>query len=167
MKGFGCSLLGYDLSPNPKCEELGMKYTDIDEIYKQSHIISLHCPLTKETYHLIDKQATTKMRTGVMLINTGRGALIDTAAIIEALKEKKIGYLGLDVYEEEENLFFRDLSATIIRDEDFIRLHAFPNVIITSHQGFLTREALQQIVDSTLENITAFARNKVITKNIV
>lgn len=164
LKGFGCKLLGYDINQNPLCLELGVDYVPIDEIYNRSHIISLHCPLNSHTYRLINTDAIQKMRDKVMLINTGRGGLIDTKAIIEGLKNEKIGYLGLDVYEEEENLFFKDLSTKVIKDEDFIRLHSFPNVIITSHQGFFTREALIGIAKTTLENITAFEQKRLINE---
>ena len=164
IKGFGCQLLGYDVVQNPECLALGMKYVELDELYSKSHIISLHCPLNDHTYHLIDKEAIQKMQNNVMLINTSRGALIRTPDVIEALREEKIGYLGLDVYEEEEGLFFKDLSTKIIKDESFIRLHALPNVLITSHQGFFTREALQNIARITLENITAFEQNGIINE---
>lgn len=156
IDGFGAELLAYDPYPNDECREMGVEYVKLDELFARSDIISLHCPLTDETHHLIDDEAIEQMNDGVMLINTGRGALIDTRAVIEALKAEKIGYLGLDVYEEEEELFFEDYSSQIIRDDVFARLLTFPNVLITGHQGFFTGEALEAIAETTLENATAF-----------
>lgn len=156
MTGFGCELLGYDPHPNNECLELGMNYVQIDELFARSHIISLHCPLTPQTHHMIDIQAVSKMRDGVMLINTSRGAIVDTRALIEGLKCGKIGSVGLDVYEEEADIFFEDLSDEVIQDDVFARLLTFPNVLITGHQGFFTEEALRNIAETTLENITAF-----------
>ncbi len=154
--GFGCRLLGYDPAPNDECRELGVEYVELDELLAASHIVTLHCPLTPETHHLIDAEAIEQMRDGVMLINTSRGAIVDTPAVVEALKDEKIGHLGLDVYEEEEALFFEDLSERIIQDDVFARLLTFPNVLITGHQGFFTREALTSIAETTLANATAF-----------
>jgi D-lactate dehydrogenase len=156
MHGFGCRLMASDPVHNPSCLKLGVKYVELDELCKQSDIISLHCPLSSETYHIIDEAMIAQMKPTVMLINTGRGALIDTRAIIHALKKKKIGYLGIDVYEEEDHLFFHDLSDTIIEDDVFVRLQTFPNVIITGHQAFLTKEALTNIATVTIGNITAY-----------
>lgn len=156
MSGFGCRLLAYDPVPNDECRELGVEYVELPELFAASHIISLHCPLTPETHHLIDAEAIDQMRDGVMLINTSRGAIIDTRAVIEGLKSEKIGHLGLDVYEEEEALFFEDLSQRIIQDDVFARLLTFPNVLITGHQGFFTREALTNIAETTLRNAAAF-----------
>jgi D-lactate dehydrogenase len=156
LSGFGCRLLAYDPAPNDECKDLGVEYVDLDELFATSHVISLHCPLTPETHHLIDAQAIDQMRDGVMLINTSRGAIIDTRAVIGGLKDEKIGYLGLDVYEEEEALFFEDQSERIIQDDVFARLLTFPNVLITGHQGFFTREALTNIAETTLRNATAF-----------
>jgi len=156
MKGFGCRLLAHDPFPNPDCERLGVKYVPRLHLFAASDIVTLHCPLTPETHHLIDAEALGQMKSGVMLINTGRGALIDTQAVIEALKSGRIGYLGLDVYEEEADLFFEDLSDKVIRDDVFARLLTFPNVVITGHQGFFTEEALKNIAETTLANITAF-----------
>lgn len=158
MQGFGCQLLAVDPVPNESCTQLGVQYVSLPELYEQSDIISLHCPLTSATRHLIDEKAVARMKNGVMLINTGRGGLISTTTVISALKNGKIGYLGLDVYEQEENLFFQDLEETIIQDDVFARLQTFPNVIITGHQGFFTREALARIASETLKNITAFER---------
>jgi D-lactate dehydrogenase len=156
MKGFGCRLLANDPFPNPDCERLGVTYVSRPRLFAASDIVTLHCPLTPETHHLIDARALGQMKSGVMLINTGRGALIDTQAVIEALKSGRIGYLGLDVYEEEADLFFEDLSDKVIRDDVFSRLLTFPNVVITGHQGFFTEEALKSIAETTLANITAF-----------
>ncbi len=160
MHGFGCQLLAVDPIPNPLCKQLGVRYTTNIELYRQADIISLHCPLTVNSYHLINEQALSQMKPGVMLINTGRGALIDTRAVISALKNYQIGYLGLDVYENEEVLFSQNLADTIIQDDIFVRLQAFPNVLITAHQAFLTHEALSNIAKITLENLTDFEQNK-------
>jgi D-lactate dehydrogenase len=155
MQGFGCKVLGYDLYPNPNFEGIGAaKYVTLPELFAQSDIISLHCPLTPETHYLVNRAAIAQMKRGVMLINTSRGGLIDTQAVIDALKSQKIGALGLDVYEQESDLFFEDLSNQIIQDDLFERLLTFPNVIVTGHQAFFTAEALRDIAETTLENIT-------------
>ncbi|HEX8547645.1 MAG TPA: 2-hydroxyacid dehydrogenase [Cytophagaceae bacterium] len=154
--GFGCKVLGYDLQPNEECEKLGVEITDIETLFKSSDIISLHCPLTPETKHLINKDSLSTMKNGVMLVNTSRGALIDAVAVIESLKSGKIGHLGLDVYEEEAHLFFQDLSEKVIQDDVFMRLLSFPNVVITGHQAFLTQEALTNIAETTIENIDSY-----------
>jgi D-lactate dehydrogenase len=156
LSGFGCRVLGHDPYPDAELITAGITYTGLDELLRQSDIVSLNCPLTEETYHLINAQNLKYMRRGAMLINTGRGALIDTRAIVQALKSGHLGYLGLDVYEQEEGLFFRDLSHEIIQDDLIARLMTFPNVLITSHQAFLTHEALTEIARVTLENISAF-----------
>jgi D-lactate dehydrogenase len=156
MNGFGCRLLGFDPYPNPEAGKLGLDYVSLDELFARSDIISLHTPLTPETYHLIGTEAIARMKHGVMLINTSRGALVDAAAAIEGLKTGKIGYLGLDVYEEEADLFFEDLSDKIIQDDVFARLLTFPNVVITGHQAFFTRNAMRAIADTTLANIRDF-----------
>ncbi|MBM7560359.1 2-hydroxyacid dehydrogenase [Marinitoga litoralis] len=163
LKGFGMNILGYDKFPN---DEFIGEYVTLDTLLKKSDIISLHTPLNKETYHIINKDNISKMKNGVMIINTSRGGLIDTQAVIEGLKSKKIGYLGLDVYEEEEDIFFEDLSSEIIDDDTFVRLTTFPNVLITGHQGFFTCEALTNIAETTLENIYNFKNNN-LNKNIV
>jgi D-lactate dehydrogenase len=129
----------------------------MDSIYSRADILSLHCPLTNESHHLINDQSISKMKEGVMLINTSRGGLIDTRAVIRALKSGRIGYLGLDVYEEENNLFFEDLSNHILQDDIFTRLLTFPNVLITGHQAFFTQEALRNIAETTIANITEFS----------
>ena len=156
MAGFGCRVLAFDPFPNEICRSLGARYLKFDELLAQSDIITLHCPLTPKNQHMIDASALQKMRDGVMLINTSRGALIDTLAVIEALKSGKVGYLGLDVYEEEEQIFFEDRSGLIISDDVFSRLLTFPNVIVTGHQAFFTREALENIASTTIDNITKF-----------
>jgi len=156
MLGFGCNVLAHDLQESETLKQKGVIYTSTDEIYNHSDIISLHCPLTPETRHMINTAAFAKMKDGVMIINTGRGALVKTEDAIEALKIGKLGYLGMDVYEQEEKLFFRDLSENVIQDEILMRLIGFPNVLITAHQGFFTKEALEQITVITLKNISSF-----------
>ena len=157
MNGFGCELLGYDVQPNPACIELGLRYTALPELLQQSDIVSLHCPLTPETTHLIDEETLQLMKPGSMLINTARGAIVDACAVMEALKKQdRLAYFAMDVYEGEGPIFFLDHSATIIEDDVFQRLTTFPNVIITGHQAFLTREALSEIAHITLGNIGAF-----------
>ena len=156
MTGFGCTIIAHDPEPNPELETLGGRYVPLDELLSSSDIISLHCPLTPETRHLIDKAALQRMKRGVMLINTSRGAVVDTRALIDGLKSGRLGYLGLDVYEEEGDLFFEDLSDELIQDDVFARLLTFPNVLITGHQGFFTAEALRAIAETTIANVTAF-----------
>ncbi|WP_028296347.1 2-hydroxyacid dehydrogenase [Olivibacter sitiensis] len=156
LKGFGCRVLGYDIAKPQEADAIGIEFSDLDTLYASSDIISLHCPLNAHTHHLINDASIAKMKRGVMLINTSRGALIDTVAVISALKEEHIKYLGLDVYEEEEHLFFQDLSETVIQDDVFSRLLAFNNVLITGHQAFLTSNAVENIADTSLENITDF-----------
>jgi len=156
MRGFGCEIVAYDPYPNPDAEAV-LTYVSLDELFARSDIVSLHCPLTPATRQLIDARALARMRDGVMLINTSRGQLVDTAAVIEGLKSGRIGYLGLDVYEEEEGLFFQDLSARVIQDDVFSRLLTFPNVLVTGHQGFFTHEAVVDIAETTLANVSAFA----------
>ncbi len=160
MLGFGANVLAYDLYPDEELKNKGIKYISLDELFGQSDIISLHCPLTPETKHMINKESFKKMKDGVMIINTSRGALIDTKAAIKALKKRKLGYLGIDVYEQEENLFFHDHSENIIEDEVIMRLISFPNVLITSHQAFFTSEALEQITTTTYQNILDFEMGK-------
>jgi D-lactate dehydrogenase len=167
LKGFGCRLLAYDLHPNDECRALGVQYTTLEALYRESDIITLHCPLTPDTHHLIDSAAIAQMKVGVMLINTSRGAVVDTCAVIAGLKSGKIGYLGLDVYEEECNLFFEDLSNRVIQDDLFARLMTFHNVIITGHQAFFTKEAMRQIACTTLQNIQDFEQGVMKPKNCV
>jgi D-lactate dehydrogenase len=156
LSGFGCRLLAHDPYPNEECSALGVEYVALAELLEQSDIVALHAPLTPQTYHLIDAEALARMKDGVMLINTSRGALIDTPAVIAALKSGRLGALALDVYEEEEGLFFEDFSGQVIEDDVFARLLTFPNVIITGHQGFFTVEALRNIAETTMSNVTAF-----------
>ena len=153
MAGFGCQLLAYDPYPNPEVEALGARYLDLPELLRESRIISLHCPLTPQTRHLINPQSLASLQPGAMLINTGRGALVDTPALIDALKSGQLGYLGLDVYEEEAQIFFEDRSDLPLQDDVLARLLTFPNVIVTAHQAFLTHEALAAIASTTLDNI--------------
>lgn len=154
MQGFGAEVLAYDLYPNKEAAaSMGFRYCSLEEILAQSSIISLHCPLTEETHHIINQESIASMQKGVMLINTSRGGLIDTKAVIKGLKSHQIGYLGMDVYELEEKLFYRDLSANIIEDDTLQRLSSFPNVLITAHQAFFTNEALTQIAHTTLNSI--------------
>lgn len=157
LKGFGMRLLVSDPYQNPAALELGTEYVDLDTLFRESDVISLHCPLFKENYHLLNADAFAKMKKGVMIINTSRGALLDSVAAIEALKQGQIGALGLDVYEEEQELFFEDKSNEVITDDVFRRLSACHNVLFTGHQAFLTREALLAIATTTLENVKAFA----------
>jgi D-lactate dehydrogenase len=172
LRGFGCPVLAFDPYPSPELEALGARYVPLDELLRESGVVTLHCPLTPETHHLIDARAVDLMKPGVMLINTSRGALVDTQAVIEGLKRGRIGYLGLDVYEEEADLFFEDLSDTAIQDDVFARLLTFPNVIVTGHQAFFTREALAQIAKVTLGNVseverTGTAANRVMAAKVV
>jgi len=155
MHGFGCTVLASDPCP-PSDARPFVQYVSLDALLAEANIISLHCPLTPETHHLIDAQAIARMKDGVVLINTGRGRVVDTQAVIDALKSGKIGRLGLDVYEEEEQLFFQDLSQRVISDDLFMRLTTFPNVLITGHQAFFTTEALTNIAETTLANISVF-----------
>jgi D-lactate dehydrogenase len=157
LNGIGCRLLFHDVRENDDCRRIG-KYVPLAELLQSSDIITLHCPLTPETRHLIGKEALDRMKRGVMLINTSRGGLVDAPAVIDGLKDGKIGYLGLDVYEEEAELFFEDHSGHVIRDDVFMRLATFPNVLITSHQAFFTATALEEIARVTMENLTSFER---------
>ena len=151
--GFGCKILAYDIFTNAEMEKDGVQFVSLEEIFRSSAIISLHCPLNDQTKHVINKNTIALMKDNVMIINTSRGGLIETAAVIDGLKEGKIGYLGIDVYEQEEKLFFRDLSADIIQDDNIQRLMSFPNVLVTAHQAFFTNEALTQIALITFNNI--------------
>lgn len=160
MLGFGCKVLAFDVIANKEIEALGITYLPLIDVLKQSDIISLHCPLNDLTKHLVNEQTIALMKKGVMLINTSRGGLIDTKAVIDALKNGQIGYLGIDVYEQEEKLFFKDLSADIIPDDTIQRLMSFPNVLLTAHQAFFTQEALSQIASITLNNIKEISEGK-------
>jgi D-lactate dehydrogenase len=158
MAGFGCRLLGHDPYPNPACLALGMEYRDLDALLPEADIVSLHFPLTPATHYLMNAERLARMKPGAMLVNTSRGAILDTAAVVESLKSGHLGHLGLDVYEEEEKLFFEDLSAMVIADDVFARLLTFPNVLITGHQGFFTEEAMRAIGETTLANVESFVR---------
>ena len=155
MRGFGCRVLAHDPFPSVDAKAF-VTYVPLEQLFEEADIISLHCPLTPETHHLLDDAAIGQMKQGVMLVNTGRGRVVDTRAVIDGLKSGKIGRLGLDVYEEEENLFFQDLSQRVISDDQFMRLTTFPNVLITGHQAFFTAEALTNIAETTMANISAF-----------
>jgi len=165
LAGMGCKILGFDPYQSDHFKRHGT-YVDLEELLRESHIISLHCPLTPESYHLVNKEALAQMRQGVMLINTSRGALIDTQAATDALKSGKIGYLGLDVYEQEADLFYENLSGTIIQDDVFQRLLTFPNVLITAHQAFFTENALKNIAETTLGNITDFENGRLCANEV-
>lgn len=157
MKGFGCRVIAYDPYPDAALEKTGVEYLVFEEVMRQSDIISLHCPLTPENKHLIRKETLDLVQDGCTIINTSRGGLLHTADIIQALKTGKVGYLGIDVYEQEEKIFFKDLSAQIIEDDAIQRLMSFPNVLVTGHQAFFTEEALTQIAETTLDSIRIFA----------
>ncbi|MDX1918519.1 MAG: 2-hydroxyacid dehydrogenase [Candidatus Caenarcaniphilales bacterium] len=161
MAGMGCRVIAYDLYPNQiKAKEIGFDYCELADLLANSDIISLHTPLTPETHYLVNAQTISDMKDGVVIINTSRGALIDTAALIEGLKSGKIQAAGLDVYEEEDAYFFEDFSDQLVLDDQLARLMSFNNVIITAHQAFLTREAIEKIVQVTLSNITDFINGK-------
>jgi len=167
MKGFGCRVLAFDLIANKELEAKGIEYLPLVQLLPQCDIISLHCPLTEQTSHIINSDTLRLMKQGVMLINTSRGGLIDTGAVIQALKTGQLGYLGIDVYEQEEKLFFHNLSEEIIEDDVIMRLISFPNVLITSHQGFFTDEALTQIAQTTLQNISDFEEGKPLANKVM
>lgn len=158
MKGFGARLLAHDPKPDPAAAELGTAYVGLAELLAHADIVSLHCPLTPATHHLIDARAIATMKPGVMLINTSRGAVVDTRAVIDGLKSGRIGHLGLDVYEEEGDLFFENLSNVVMQDDVFARLLTFPNVVVTGHQAFFTEDALRAIAETTIDNITRFEK---------
>lgn len=166
MVGFGCRVIAFDPYENEEVRDIGGTYTEFEELIKTADIISLHCPLIPQTRHMIDKESIEKMKDGVMLINTSRGALIDTSAAIDGLKQKKVGFLGIDVYEQEDNLFFKDLSSEVIQDDEIARLMTFPNVLITGHQAFLTDEALVQITQITLQNLTDHEQGKKVENEV-
>lgn len=163
LLGFGMRVLAYDPYP---LKDTRMEYVTLDELCAQSDVISLHCPLNKDTYHLINKDRIAGMKSGVMIINTSRGALIDTDALLEGLKSKKIGAAGLDVYEEEAEYFFEDYSNEIMDDDDLARLLSLPNVLITSHQAFFTKEAMESIARTTMENIRAFEKGEALENEV-
>lgn len=156
LRGFDCSVLACDPAESDECHKLGVRYVTMEELLRQSDIISLHCPLVPATRHLINETTLAMTKPGVMLVNTSRGAVVDTRAVIIALKSRHVGSLAIDVYEEEGDLFFRDLSQSVITDDVFSRLLTFPNVLITAHQGFFTSEAVRNIADTTIANLTDF-----------
>ncbi|GAB2764658.1 hypothetical protein GCM10010465_07320 [Actinomadura fibrosa] len=167
IKGFGCKVLANDTFPSKDLIDLGIQYSPLDEVFEKADIISLHCPLTPETKHIIDANSLARMKDGIMIINTSRGALINTADIIQGLIDRKVGYLGIDVYEQEENLFYKDLSESIIQDDLILRLISFPNVLITAHQAYFTKEAMEQITTTTLNNISDFKEGKNLKNEVV
>ena len=168
LKGFEMKVIAYDLYPNQKAaDELGFEYVSLDELYAKSDIISLNCPLTKDTQYMINRRSMLKMKDGVILVNTGRGQLIDSADLVEALKDKKIGAVALDVYEEEENYFFEDKSNQVIEDDILGRLLSFYNVLITSHQAYFTKEAVDAITVTTLNNIRDFVEGKPLVNEVL
>src|SRR5450432_2473338 len=156
LSGFGVTMLATDLNPNPECEALGVQYVPLEELLRASDVVTLHCPLTPGTRHLLDARRIAMMRPNALVVNTSRGALIDTAAMVEALKAARLRGLAIDVYEEEDRLFFEDHSADIVQDDIFARLLTLPNVIVTGHQAFFTDQALRDIATTTLENIALF-----------
>ncbi|MGI0118429.1 2-hydroxyacid dehydrogenase [Zooshikella sp. RANM57] len=156
LHGIGCKILAYDIQPNPDCLALGVEYVELPELFKASDVITLHCPHTDENHHLINADSLKLMKDGVMIINTSRGGLIDTNAVVEGLKTRKVSNLGLDVYEYERPLLYQDHSNEVLLDDMFSRLLTFPNVIITGHQGFFTHDALESIAHITLENVHRF-----------
>jgi len=167
MLGFGCKVFAFDIYESKELKAKGVEYKSFEEIITSSDVISLHCPLTPETHHLFNTNVFSKIKKGAMIINTCRGAVIKTEDTIDALKSGKLGYLGMDVYEQEENLFFRDLSESIIQDELILQLISFPNVLITSHQGFFTKEALEEIATITIKNLTDFERGSTLENEII
>jgi D-lactate dehydrogenase len=160
MAGFGCKLIGYDLHHSPEFEKIGGRYCRAEEIQAEADIISLHCPLTPQTHHIVNASTLAGAKRGALLINTSRGGLVDTEAAIEALKCGQLGGIAIDVYEQEASLFFRDLSNAVITDDVIQRLVSFPNVIVTGHQAFFTREALGTIMETTLASISDFAAGR-------
>jgi D-lactate dehydrogenase len=166
MLGFGCTVLGYDKFPSPEFEALGARYAKPNEIGSSADIISLHCPLTPETYHIVNETSLARAKRGALLVNTSRGGLVDTEAVIEALKSGQLGGLALDVYEQEADVFFRDLSGTIIADDVLQRLVSFPNVIVTGHQAFFTQEAITTICQTTLRNLSEFEGGVPLTNEV-
>jgi D-lactate dehydrogenase len=166
MLGFGCEVIGYDPYPHPEFEAMGARYAQPGEIGALADVVSLHCPLTPSTYHIINAETLKRAKPGALLINTSRGGLVDTEAVIDALKSGQLGGLAIDVYEQEADLFFRDLSSVVIADDVFQRLISFPNVIVTGHQAFLTREALTTICETTMRSVTAFERNEPLENEI-
>lgn len=168
LKGLGMNVLAYDLFPNTEfAKQAGIEYVSLDNIYEKSDIITLHCPLTKETEYMINETSINKMKDGVMIINTGRGKLINTKHLIEGLVSRKIGYAGLDVYEEEGEYFYEDLSNEVMADDTLARLLSFNNVIVTSHQAFFTKEAMTNIAETTMDNMSDFFDNKELKNEVI
>ena len=165
MAGFGCTVLGFDVHRSPEFESLGGRYVEAEGV-EEADIISLHCPLTPETHHIVNARTLARVKQGTLLINTSRGGLVDTEAAIEALKSGQLGGMAIDVYEQEANLFFKDLSSTVIPDDVIQRLVSFPNVILTGHQAFFTREALGTILETTLASISELAAGRPLTNEI-
>lgn len=166
MQGLGCKVIAYDPFPSEDLKKSGIEYKTLPGLYKVADIIALKCPLVPETYHLINDEAVSQMKKGVMLINTSRGGLIDTEALVKGLKSGIIGYLGIDVYEQEEDIFYKDLSDEIVKDDLIMRLITFPNVLITSHQAFFTDTAMRNISDTTLQNIAEFENNQSLSNEV-
>lgn len=166
MGGFGCHVVGYDPYRNPAFEATGARYVSLDELLSSSDVVSLHCPLTDQTRRIVNAETLARAKHGSILINTSRGGLVDTESAIQALKTGQLGGLAIDVYEQEANLFFQDLSSTIIRDDIIQRLVSFPNVIVTGHQAFFTVEAIGQIMQTTIESITAFERGEELVNRV-
>ena len=156
LRGLGCRVVAYDVHQNPDCEKIGVEYINLIDLFRNADIVTLHCPLTPETRHVINPETVSEMKQGVMLVNTSRGSLVDSQAVINGLKSGKIGAMALDVYEEEADVFFEDLSNEVLQDDTLARLLTFPNVLMTSHQAFFTREAMANIAETTLDNITRF-----------
>jgi D-lactate dehydrogenase len=167
MLGFGCKIIAFDIKENEELKQKGVRYKTFDDLLSESDIISIHCPLNPKTNHLFDKNAFAKTKKGVMIINTSRGGIINTKDAIVALKREQIGNLGIDVYEKENDLFFNDLSQTVIQDDDFERLLSFNTVLITPHQAFFTEEAVTEIIKITIKNFTAFEDDEVLENEIV
>lgn len=166
MHGFGCTVIGHDRFPNPAFEAQGGRYPGIDELLDCSDVVSLHCPLTEDTHHIVNAGSLARAKRGLILVNTSRGGLVDTEAAIAALKTGQLGGLAIDVYEQEASLFFQDLSSTIITDDVIQRLVSFPNVIVTGHQAFFTVEAIGQIMRTTIDSITALERGEVLRDHV-
>lgn len=160
LLGLGCQVLAYDPHPHVELKQIGIQYTDLQTLWTQADIVSLHLPLTPETHHLVNEKTLNIMKKGAMLVNTSRGGLVDTQAVIQALKSQQLGALAIDVYEEEGDLFFEDLSNQVLQDDVFTRLLTFPNVLITGHQAFLTHEALNNIAETTLTNLAQLAQGQ-------
>jgi D-lactate dehydrogenase len=166
MAGFGCKLIGFDVRHSPEFERIGGCYADADRIQAEADIISLHCPLTPQSHHIVNARTLARVKKGALLINTSRGGLVDAEAAIEALKSGQLGGMALDVYEQEAGLFFKDLSSTVIPDDVIQRLVSFPNVILTGHQGFFTREAVGTIMETTVASISDFAAGRPLADEI-